>query len=156
MNLGIYDAPMPTLNPRLTITLEPMLATQLRRLSELTGNSQSKLIAEILEGSTEVFARLIQVLEAAEIAKGSIKGKAAEDMKHAQQRMEAQFGLLLDDWDKGTGALLEEAEKVPRRTRAGGLARAARPPAAAVVTPLSNRGVRSDPKKVKNVTRTRG
>lgn len=134
---------MPTLNPRLTITLEPTLAAQLRRLSELTGNSQSKLISEMLEGSTEVFDRLIKVLEAAEVAKGSIKGKAAEDMKHAQQRMETQFGLLLDDWDQGTGALLADVEKVARRARPTGLARDARSAAAAVPTPISNRGVRS-------------
>lgn len=145
---------MPTLNPRLTITLEPTLAAQLRRLSELTGNSQSKLISEMLEGSTEVFSRLIRVLEAAEVAKGSIKGKAAEDMKHAQQRMEAQFGLLMDDWDQGTGALLTEVEKVPRRARPGALARDARLASPAVSTPPSNRGVRStaNPQKTKAKT----
>ncbi len=134
---------MPAKNPRLTITLEPSLHAQLRRLSELTGDSQSKLISEMLEGSTEVFSRLIQVLEAAELAKGQIKGKAAEDMKHAQGRMEAQFGLLLDDWEKGTAPLLADAETVARRARKGGLARDARPPAPASLTPISNRGVRS-------------
>ncbi len=134
---------MPAKNPRLTITLDPPLHAQLRRLSELTGNSQSKLISEILDGSIEVFARLIQVLEAAEKAKGQIKGKAAEDMKRAQHRMEAQFGLLLDDWDQGTTGLLTEVEKVTRRGRAPGLARDARAPGTDVSTPISNRGVRS-------------
>ena len=60
---------MATKNPRLTITLTPSLAAQLRRLSELTGNSQSSLIAELLDGSGPVFDKMIQVLEAAAIAK---------------------------------------------------------------------------------------
>lgn len=130
---------MPATNPRLTITLEPTLAAQLRRLSQLTGNSQSKLIAEILEGSSEVFARLIQVLEAAVAAKDQLKGKAVDDMKHAQERIEAQMGLLLDDWDTSTGSLLKAAEAVKRRDRKGAPAR----PGPGVSTPLSNRGVRS-------------
>ena len=59
---------MPTPNPRLTITLEPSTAAQLRRMSELTGNSQSSMISELLSQSAPVFDRLITVLEAAEVA----------------------------------------------------------------------------------------
>jgi hypothetical protein len=86
---------MPTLNPRLTITLQPSLAAHLRRLSELTGNSQSKLIAEILEGSEQVFERLIRVLEAAETAKKELKQSTVRDMEAAQSRVEEQLGLAL-------------------------------------------------------------
>ena len=57
--------PMTTQNPRLTITLQPTIAAQLKELSRLTGNSQSSLIAELLDGSSAVFARVIQVLTAA-------------------------------------------------------------------------------------------
>ena len=66
----VYDAPMATSNPRLTITLEPSTAAQLRRMSELTGNSQSQMVSEILAQSSEVFERMIRVLEAAEVARG--------------------------------------------------------------------------------------
>jgi len=159
---------MPTANPRLTITLQPLLAAQLRRLSELTGNSQSKLISEILDGSTEVFARVIKVIEAAQVATAAMKGKAAADMDAAQTRIEAQLGIVMEEFDSFSGDLLKEAEKVTRRARkgatsskgsAGGTvavrgtslatgtpARSARSGAstiAAVLTPLSNRGVRS-------------
>lgn len=144
---------MPAKNPRLTITLEPTLSAQLRRLSELTGNSQSKLIAEMLEGSTPVFARLIQVLEAAQTAKESIRGKVAEDMGDAQARVEKQLGLILEDFDQTTAPLLQEAEAITRRARkrtgrASASVSAAPAPAAgglvsASVTPPSNRGVRS-------------
>ena len=56
---------MTTKNPRLTITLEPALAAQIKRMSELTGNSQSAIISELLDGSAPVFERVIKVLEAA-------------------------------------------------------------------------------------------
>ena len=149
---------MPTLNPRLTITLEPTLAAQLRRLSELTGNSQSKLISEMLEGSTEVFSRLITVLEAAVTAKDSLRGKVAADMGNAQARVERQLGLILEDFDETTKPLLVDSEKSTRRggrttTESEARRRAGSAPAS---TPLSNRGVRSDPKRSKNVTPTKG
>lgn len=136
---------MPTINPRLTITLEPKLAAQLRKLSELTGNSQSKLISELLEGSTAVFDRLIAVLTAAKDAKESMRGKLAGDMEAAQGRMEKQLGLAMDDFNTLTGDLLAEAEAIQRRARRtrGGLpAPSGRVPAARRATPLSNRGVR--------------
>jgi len=143
---------MPTSKPRLSLTLEPLLAAQLQRMSELTGSSQSKLITEILEGSSEVFARLIATLEAAQQATAEVKGKASRDMKHAQQRIEQQFGLILDDFDRSAAPLLESVETVKRRARKGALARDALPsvPAASAATPISNRGVRS----IKNTSRT--
>ena len=142
---------MPTQNPRLTITLEPTLSAQLRRLSELTGNSQSKLIAELLAGSTPTFDRLIRILEAAEAAKESVKGATAGDLREAHERLEGQLGLMLETLDDATAPLLEEAERIKRRGRKGspgGQARAARQAAPAagrsgVSTPISNRGVRS-------------
>jgi hypothetical protein len=149
---------MPTLNPRLTITLEPKLAAQLRRISELTGNSQSKLISELLEGSTPVFDRLILVLTAAEEAKESMRGKLADDMHVAQGRMEKQLGLAMDEFNTLTGDLLTEVESIKRRARRtpGGLpAPSGRVPAARRATPLSNRGVRYDPSKTK-VIKKRG
>lgn len=149
---------MPTKSPRLTITLDPAVAAYLRRISELTGNSQSKLIAELLEGSVPVFARLIKVLEAAEQAKHSFIGTASRDMKDAQSRLEEQLGLMLEDFDDTTAPLLEHAEAITRRGRKGTPGRASdtsgtsRPPSAqdrskasqeGFPTPLSNRGVRS-------------
>lgn len=97
---------MPAKNPRLTITLQPSLAAQLRKLSELTGNSQSALIGDLLEGTGPVFDRMIQVLEAAKSAKESIRGKLADDMEHAQAKMEGALGLVLEGFDEFTGSLL--------------------------------------------------
>ena len=146
---------MPAKNPRLTITLQPSLAAQLRKLSELTGNSQSALIADLLEGTGPVFDRMIQVLEAAKTAKESMRGKLADDMEHAQSKMEGALGLVLEGFDEITGSLLDEAEAVTRRARRKGPAGAARAPAgglgAAAPTPHSNRGVTDSPKATKDI-----
>ena len=150
---------MPAKNPRLTITLQPSLAAQLRKLSELTGNSQSALIGDLLEGSGPVFDRMIQVLEAAKTAKESMRGKLADDMEQAQAKMEGALGMVMDGFDQFTGSLLDEAEAVTRRARRKAPASGARTPAgghgAAAPTPMSNRGVRYDPKATKDIAQSR-
>ncbi len=159
---------MPTSNPRLTITLQPSLAAQLRRLSELTGNSQSALISELLDGSAPVFDKLITVLEAAHLAKDSIKGSIATDMKAAHEKLETQLGLALETFDEGSQSLLDAAEAIQRRRRGvSRKGRATAPPAhaglvtrgvatehsAAVPTPVSNRGVRLTHSTTKTIAR---
>ena len=146
---------MPTKNPRLTITLQPSLAAQLRKLSELTGNSQSGLIADLLDGTGPVFDRMIQVLEAAKTAKESIKGRMADDMERAQAKMEGALGMVLEGFDEITGSLLDEAEEVTRRGRGSAGAARSHGPGAAAPTPISNRGVRYDPKATKTIAQSR-
>ena len=147
---------MPAKNPRLTITLQPSLAAQLRKLSELTGNSQSSLIGELLEGSGPVFDRIIQVLEAAKTAKQAMKGKLAENMEQAQAQMEQGLGMVFEGFDGITGSLLDEAEAVTGRGRRERQAQRGRgAPGAAAPTPISNRGVRYDPKATKDIAQSR-
>ena len=142
---------MPAKNPRLTITLQPTLAAQLRKLSELTGNSQSSLIGELLEGSGPVFDRMIQVMEAAKTAKESMRGRIAGDIEQAQARLEEGLGMALEGFDQWTGSLLDEAEAVTRRGWASGR----RTPRRGSANPISNRGVRYDPKATKNIAQSR-
>lgn len=143
---------MPAKNPRLTITLQPSLAAQLRKLSELTGNSQSGLIGELLEGSGPVFDRLIQVLEAAETAKESMRGRLTEDMQAAHAKVESALGMVFEGFDDITTSMLDEAEAVTRR---GVGKRSAARPGAAAPTPISNRGVRLDPIATKDIAQSR-
>lgn len=137
---------MPTKNPRLTVTLQPGTSAQLAELSRLTGDSQSAIIADILEKSAPVFERVIRVLAAAEEAKAELKGRMASDLDKAQDKIERQLGLALEGLDQYTGSLLDEVEAVRRRARrvppgqpGGGTSGARR----ARSTPPSNRGVRS-------------
>ena len=106
---------MPTKNPRLTMTLTPTIAAQLRRLSELTGSSQASLISELLEGQEMVFDRVIQALEAAVLVKEEMKSSLREDLDRSQQVIEAQLGLVLESLDNAAAPLLKEAEKIRRR-----------------------------------------
>jgi hypothetical protein len=144
---------MPAKNPRLTITIEPQLAAQLRRLSELTGNSQSALISELLEGSSVIFSRLIKVLEAARDARAAVRGSIAHDLEHVQGKLEHRLGLTLEMADE----LVEreetnEVKEILRRARRG----AGSPPAPRRgKTPVSNRGVRSTKTKDKAKPRVR-
>lgn len=141
---------MPTHNPRLTITLEPSTAAQLRTISALTGNSQSQTVSEILTQCSEVFERMIRVLEAAELAKQAAREETASRLDRAQAKVEKQLGLMLDTMDDMSRPLLDHAEKIKRRRArtapgVGGSSRRAHP-APEAPTPPSNRGVRSDPK----------
>lgn len=142
---------MTTKNPRLTITLTPTLSAQLREISRLTGNSQSSLIAELLEGSQPVFDRVIRVLSAAEDAKQALKGRVADDIDRAQTKVEAQLGLALEELDNATQPFLDQMEAIKRRARRPGDAPAPADGArSATSTPMSNRGVRSTPPRTKS------
>ena len=147
---------MPTHNPRLTITLDPAVAARLRRASELTGNSQGSMVAEILEQASPVFDRMIQVLEAAAAARQAVREETAASLARAQHKIEKQIGLALETFDDGTASLIDDIERVKRRKgrpKDGGMgarSRAPRTTAEGVATPPSNRGVRSDNKSSKN------
>lgn len=156
-------ANMPTLNPRLTVTLRPSTAATLRRLSELTGNSQSAMVSELLEESEPIFQRMTVVLEAAQKAQNEAKAGMVEGMGRAQSRIEESLGIIHAQFDEYTGDLLAGLENVNRRARktstrqpAGGASAAAAPTATASKRPpLSNRGVRNTANKEKQqLTRT--
>ena len=144
---------MPAVNPRLSVTLKPSTASVLRRLSNLTGNSQSSMVSELLESSEPVFVRMLQVLEAATKAQAEAKAEISNGLESAQTRLEKHLGIVMEEFDQFTGDLLEGLEDVPRRGRKA----AARQPlggapavsgsasAAAKRPPISNRGVRSTP-----------
>lgn len=150
---------MPTKNPRLTVTLKPATSAQLCELSRLTGDSQSSIIADILEKSAPVFDRVIKVLAAAEQAKAELKGRMASDLDEAQSKIERQLGLALEGLDEFTGSLLEEVEAVRRRARRApvdGKRSAEAGALRARSTPISNRGVRSTANPLKKAKASPG
>jgi hypothetical protein len=141
---------MPTKNPRLSITFKPSFIVRLRRLSELTGNSQGALAAELLEGCIPAIDRLIKLIEAAQGAKADVLEKLQSDLEEAQTRVEAQLGLALDESDRITSSLVEDAETIKRRSAGAGMRKRPRAGVSAIATPPSNRGVRS----TKNTSRS--
>lgn len=150
---------MPTLNPRITVTLTPACAAVLRELSGLAGNSQSAIVGELLETSLPIFERVVTALRAASLIEASAKQEIAAGLDRAQARLEEQAGLLLGEIDVTMRPLLDAAEKVSRRSGAGGVEREARlartrstPPAPrrkGLVTPVSLTGGSGHPKRAK-------
>jgi hypothetical protein len=144
---------MPTLNPRVSITLTPAVSAVLKEMSKLTGNSQSAIVGELLETSLPVFERVCTILRAAASVQESAKSEIAAGLDRAQSRLEEQIGLQLSDFDEIARPLLDAAEKVDRRpgVRAQ-TAGSTRPtgrhsriesdvPKKGTRTPVSNRGV---------------
>ena len=123
---------MPTVNPRLSVTLTPELAAILRKVATLADKSQSAFVAELLEASTPVFERMAKLLEAAHEAKEHLSQDMAAGLEGAQARLESQLGLALGEMDEGFRPILEVAEDLRRRRpKAGGgvPARGEAPPA---------------------------
>ena len=136
---------MPASNPRITITLAPQVHAILRRLSELTGNSQSGLVGELLLESMPVFERMVQVLQAAEKLKAEAdasKASIGKGLVEAQGKLERQLGLALETWDAASKPIVDAAEQVDRRR-----GREARTRRRSTSTPMSNRGVTPQPNK---------
>lgn len=131
---------MPTVNPRITITLTPAVATVLRELSKLAGNSQSAIVGELLEMSLPVFERVVTALKAAAAIQESAKTEIAAGLERAQGKLEDQMGLMLGDMDETLRPLLEQAEKIARRGAAAvGAASNGRPSTPVLVTRGSGR-----------------
>jgi len=108
---------MPTLNPRVSVTLKPKTAAILLRVSELTKQSQSKMISELLESSEPVFERIIQVLTAALLVTEDLKESTRRSLESAESKLHEQLGLNMDIFDNLAKPLLDHAESINRRER---------------------------------------
>ena len=106
---------MTTKNPRLTLTLTPTIAGQLKRISQLTGNSQASLVSELLEAQEFVFSRVIQTLEAAQFVRNDMKTSFSRDLAKSQQAIEKELGIALEQLDDASLPIIEQAEKIKRR-----------------------------------------
>lgn len=128
--------------------MQPTLHAIFQRLSELTGQSQSKLVFELLDGVQQPLMRVVRLLETADQAKLNLSGSVAASLDDAQDRVERQLGLVLADL--GEPEFITEsmfAERVPFRSRpkaARGKRSSPEQPLEIVPKPpSSNRGVRS-------------
>lgn len=129
---------MPTLNPRLTVTLSPSMSAVLSRLNEITGQSKSSIIAEVLQGTQPVMERMIQVLEAADKAKNALRREVSEGFEEAETALNAQLGLTMDMFHKASGDLIQNMESISRRGAkkgSGGGTRSAAPPSLPTTQP---------------------
>lgn len=132
---------MPTVNPRITITLTPAVSTVLKEMSRLTGNSQSAFVGELLEHSCSIFERMVQVLKAAERVKTQVNEDIVSSLEGVQLRLEKQLGNDLSDFGLAEGG--EKTAPTGRITRRSGRIASAPVATSRTSTPISNRGVTS-------------
>lgn len=139
---------MPTIKPRITVTLPPHVGETFRRLAALQKRSAGAVCAELLEASHEPVMRVVAILEAATEAPLQVREGVRRAAEQAEFEAVGQVGKSLKqlDWileevrsesrapgEKGKGASGTKAPKPPSRGR-GRAAPNPRP---------SNTGVRS-------------
>ena len=88
----------------------------MKSLSDLSGNSMSSMVAEIITMNEPVFARMVKVLQAAKSVQASSKESMMAALNDAQTKIEKQLGLALDAMDDGFRPVL----MMPRRCAGGG------------------------------------
>lgn len=106
---------MPTLNPRISVTLKPSTDAILRRLSAITGNSKSSLVSEILEESEKLFEKIVITLEAAEKVKSSLAADSIARFELGHAQLQEQLGMAMDLFDNASKPILAQAETISRR-----------------------------------------
>ena len=138
---------MPTLNPRVNVTLSPSTDSLVSRLSRLQGCSKSQVLRELLEAAEPALQRAAALMEAASGAHRQVLDGLALSLDKAQARVEAALAGHLREADQLTADLVVQAQAV-RGRRPGRTAAAARPGRGSGAgklgnPPASNRGVKS-------------
>lgn len=143
---------MPTLNPRVNVTLSPSLDMLVGRLAALERVSKSMVLRELLEAAEPALQAAVALMDAAEGAGVEARNRIANDM---QKTIDAAAGvqhLALQVAANNTRDIVAEAEAIrgrrpSRQSRASGAAGAALvtkdAPKRSKRPPLSNRGVKS-------------
>lgn len=106
---------MPAANPRISVTLTPSMDAILKRLSDVSGQSKSSIVAELLETSEGVFERMAVILETAKTATQEAKERMAFNLEEAHARLVEQAGVVGDLFEEQTADLVGELEQIGRR-----------------------------------------
>lgn len=147
---------MPTLNPRINVTLSPSLDSLVSRLAGLERVSKSMVLRELLEAAEPSLVHAVALMEAAEGAGAKARKNLVRDLESGIKAAEGTSELMLQNMAHHTRDLVAVAQEVKGRRPARG--RRVAPPVAAPASrpagrasasvlakrpPLSNRGVKS-------------
>lgn len=147
---------MPTVNPRINVTLSPSLFAMVEELAKHQRVSRSMVLRELLEASEPALSQVVSMLKAASDMSDAAKQRLQQDMGEAITNLESKAEQALALAAGVTADLVAQAEAIRGRRparqlaskrSAGGLPgrnsaaevghqRPARPPS-------SNRGVKS-------------
>lgn len=146
---------MPTLNPRINVTLSPTLDQLVSRLAVMQRVSKSQVLRELLEAAEPALQRAVTLMESASQASSAVKENLARSLTRAQDKAEAHLADMLGQMDQVSADLVQQAEAIRgRRPHASGKRSAPRAasapkraspvrPGAPKNPPASNRGVKS-------------
>lgn len=149
---------MPTLNPRINVTLSPSLDSLVRKLAEIQRVSKSSVLREFLEAVEPQLRQALALMEAAKGAKPNALRAVSDDMQTIVHGLEGAQAMAMAVAAGRTRDLVAEAEAIRgrrparssgsgRRSAAGASARPSiegAPGAKRHENPLiSNRGVKS-------------
>lgn len=102
---------MPTIKPRVQVTLEPEVHEVIERFAALQGRTRGAVIAELLGEITPAIGRTVALLEAAQDAPNQVKaGLRAvaeglqQEMVNASGEANRQFQLLMEKIEAGDAA----------------------------------------------------
>lgn len=102
---------MPTIKPRVQVTLEPEVHEVIERFAALQGRTRGAVIAELLGEITPAIGRTVALLEAAQEAPNQVKtGLRAvaeglhQEMVNASGEANRQFQLLMEKIEAGDAA----------------------------------------------------
>lgn len=144
VHLNLRCTAMPTVNPRVQVTLSPSLDALVKRMALYTRSSKSQVLRELLEAAEPALERAATLMEAASMAAGEAKERLARSLEKAQDMAEDHAAIHLDRLDRMTDDLVSQAEAVRgRRPARKGLVLAPAASPGAQNPPASNRGVKS-------------
>lgn len=146
---------MPTLNPRINVTLSPVLYELVGRLATHERVSRSMVIRELLETAEPMFLQALVLMDAAKGASAKARETLRTDLDLSIKAAEGTAHLMMGNLAMHTRDLVNDAQAIRGRRpvsakaqlRADGLSpvakvsKAVRKPS--VRPPLSNRGVKS-------------
>lgn len=145
---------MPTINPRVTVTLKPEQFEVLSRLSAARGVSMSSILSELWEVSAPVMARVANLLEEAKGAQQSAKDGIREATEAALEIVAPQAAQVMVNFDLFEEQALQKI--ADGRGGDGATAAAGRGRTGTGSPPSSNTGVRfSEPNKIKHIRKAK-
>ena len=110
---------MPTINPRINVTLSPQLDLVVQRMATCQRVSKSQVLRELLEAAEPALQRAVILMEAAAGAASAMKEGFAQSLDKAQSKAEAHLAGVLHEMDQTTLDLVQQAEAIRgRRPRA--------------------------------------
>jgi len=131
---------MPTLNPRVNVTLSPSLDSLVSRLAALERVSKSMVLRELLETAEPSLVHAVALMEAAQGASANARKALAKDLDKTIKAAEGLSELVIQNLSHNTQDLVTTAQEVRGRRPARRVPASHNQPKR---PPSSNRGVKS-------------